>query len=191
MEQTHWTGDRDPPGADSGKATGCRCPSVLPCLTGQIASFWNAPFSTFLYSSASFQGSVHTLKMCRNSGCKDSRLPWGRSTTNQQYLISGQPHTAWKEMSVTITPTKVILESYSLSFWTRQRFSPLSQHISQGDQQVQVDMTSPRALQLCLLVKTEDVLLFPSAKRSSLKDSFLSLLSHCSSKVPAMQKHWK
>lgn len=56
---------------------------------------------------------------------------------------------------------------------------------------MQVDMTPPTALQLCLLVKTEDLLIFPPAERSSTKDRFFSLLSHCFSKVPAMQEHWK
>lgn len=68
-------GNKDPPAAGSGKATGCTSPSGLPHLSKQMASFGAVPSPTLLNSSASFCQSVHTYKKYRNSCTRAHHYP--------------------------------------------------------------------------------------------------------------------
>lgn len=123
----------------------------------------------------------------------NSPLPWRKGTTGQQNLISGQGHTAWKNKTVMITPTKAAVESYSFS---EQSILFLPCHLTEHHLRTHIIGTNvfckcgqTRLLQLHLFIQTEDLLLFPAAKISKLKDRFFLLLSHWFSNAPAVLEH--
>lgn len=106
----------------------------------------------------------------------NSLLPWRKGTTGQQNLISGQGHTAWKNKTVMITPTKAAVESYSFS---EQSILFLPCHLTEHHLRTHIIGTNvfckcgqTRLLQLHLFIQTEDLLLFPALKYLNSRTGF-------------------